>query len=114
MTKDDELSIEVHRIQDALMIPGDHEFVCVSEFVVNVGFPSTTMYHGPQPDESPEVWQDAILYMLNSWGKDAEILIRSENHEVLKHVLSDDFLQSLRNTRQLDGIYDTHVELVKM
>ena len=106
--------MEVHRIQDLLQIPGDHEFVGAPRLIVNVGFALTTMFHGPQPDETPEEWQTAISYILKTWTTASRILIRSGNPLLLKVAISPDFVETLRSTKEWDTICDNDVEFVKM
>ena len=72
------------------------------------------MFHGPQPDETPEEWQMAILYILKTLTTESRILIRSGNVLPLKKAMSPDFVETLRTREEWDAICDNDVEFVKM
>ena len=65
--------------------------------VINVGFVTTTSYHGPQPYEPPEEWQEDILHVLHTWMPEDYLFIRSGNPRMLSDAITLEFLDSLKS-----------------
>ena len=65
--------------------------------VINVGFVTTTSYHGPQPYEAPDEWQRCILYVLHTWRPEHVLLIRSGNPHMLSDTMTLEFVDALKS-----------------
>ena len=70
--------------------------------VLYVGFSATTMYHGPQPEETPAEWQEAVRHVLHTWQPGCDLRIRCQEPEILLEMFSDKFLSDLRHS---DGYF---------
>ena len=114
MTRDEELTVESHRIQDVFHTCFEGKYSSASECVVNIGFASTTLYHGPQPNETPSTWQEAIIFIMKSWKGGKRLFIRSGNTEVLGNAISEEFVTLIRNVMGFDVFYNKDVEFIKM
>ena len=95
-TRQDQIAVEVHKIQDVLLVE-PQEYFGVSSMVINVGFVTTTSYHGPQPYEPPEEWQEDILHVLHTWMPEDYLFIRSGNPRMLSDAITLEFLDSLKS-----------------
>ena len=63
---------------------------------IDVGFPRTTKYHGPQPSETPDEWKKAILHILDEFHIH-ELYVRSMDHELLEKALSEYAVKEFRS-----------------
>ena len=97
--------MEVHRIQDMLLVD-PQECVDISALFVNVGFATTTSYHGPQPVESLDDWQDIILHVIKTWSPEHSLLVRSGIPGMLKNAITSEFITSLRGSINVDVYED--------
>ena len=104
-TGDYEYAVEVHRIQDMLLVD-PQEWVYKSALVVNVGFATTTSYHGPQPVESLDDWQDIILHVIKTWSPEHRFLVRSGIPDMLRNAITSEFITSLRGSINVDVYED--------
>ena len=86
----------------------------ISHLVVNVGFASTTAYHGPHPWERSEEWQNAILHILHTWKPAYDMRLRCSDPDVPFKLISEKFLSDLRSSHGFDVIYDNDICFVKM
>ena len=100
--KQGHMAVEVHRIKDIPLVDSQ-DYTGVSELVINVGFATTTSCHGPQPYESPEEWQDNILHVLKTWKPEHTLFIRSGSIDMLRSVLTAEFVDALRESVHFDA-----------
>ena len=100
--KQDQLEVEVHRIKDILLVDLENN-AGISELYINVGFATTTSFHGPQPYESPEEWQDNILHVLKTWKPEHMLFIKSGSIAMLRSALTAEFVDTLRESLHFDA-----------
>ena len=109
-TREDQITVEVHRAKDILLVdPEDH--VGIPSLIVNIGFAVTTSYHGPQPHESVNEWQETILHILKTWKPEHYLLLRSGNTDILRTVITAEFVNDLRGQMTFDAYEDAYGEL---
>ena len=96
-TGKDEIAVEVHRIQD--MLPVEPQEYGIPTLVINVGFVTTTLYHGPQPYEAPDEWQRCILHIIHTWRPEHDLLIRSGNPDMLRDAMTLEFVDALKSMK---------------
>ena len=113
-TKDDETTMEVHSIQDVMIISEDDEYICTPEHVINVGFPSTTIFHGSQTRDTPSSWQETIVYILNNWIQCENLVIRSGDPKALNTAMTEEFIHSIRYESGFDVNCDEDIEFIAM
>ena len=94
-TTEKEITVEVHRIQD--MLPVEPQEYGIPTLVINVGFVTTTLYHGPQPYEAPDEWQRCIQHVIQTWRPEHVLLIRSGNPDMLSNAMTLEFVDALKS-----------------
>ena len=95
-TGQDEIAVEVHRIQDMLFVEPP-ENLEISSLYINVGFVTTTSYHGPQPYEAPDEWQRCTQHALHTLRPEHGISIRSRNPDMLRDAMTLEFVDALKS-----------------
>ena len=101
-TNNDELTTEVHCIGDFLKVPCEDQYIDILNMVVNVGFPATTLMHGPQPEESQNEWRRAIYHIIEIWRPRKGLLIRSSDSTTLHSAISREFIDDIQRTECFD------------
>ena len=104
-TSQTEYTVEVYRIKELVMADGK-DYVGIRKLVVNVGFAASTLFQGPQPDETPDEWQKAILNILQIWRPQHQLLIRTWNPDISRKALTSDFISHLRRDTGFDIFED--------
>ena len=65
--------------------------------VINIGFVTTTSYHGPQPYEAPDEWQKCILHVIQTWRPEHDLTIRSGNPGMFSDTMTLEFVDALKS-----------------
>ena len=110
ITKTRENQITVHRTKDILLVD-PQDLVGISSLVVNIGFSVTSSYHGHQPYETANEWQETILHILKTWKPEHYLVIRSGNPDILRTVITAEFVNDLRRQMSFDAYEDAYGEL---
>ena len=102
-SNNDAYTVEIHSIQDMMMV---NDYAGISELFVNVGFAASTFFHGPQPEETPDDWRQAILNILQIWRPQLGLSIRTWNSDNLRKALTYSFITDLQTETGFDVFID--------
>ena len=92
----DQIAVEVHRINDMLFVE-PQENLEISSLYINVGFVTTTLYHGPHPYEAPDEWQRCIQHVIQTWRPEHCLIISSGTRYILRDAKTLEFVDALKS-----------------